>query len=154
MNAPLDADNLDLMKFGVGQPVPRQEDPTLLKGQGRYTDDINLPGQAYAVMVRSQVAHGLLKGIDAEAARAMPGVLGIWTGADLNAAGYGALKTVMMVPNRDGSQMKTPTRYSLAERQGAFSSAIRWPSSSPKPRRCRRATRPKPSCSISKRCPR
>ena len=114
MNAPLDADNLDLMKFGVGQPVPRQEDPTLLKGQGRYTDDINLPGQAYAVMVRSQVAHGLLKGIDAEEARGMPGVLGIWTGADLNAAGYGALKTVMMVPNRDGSQMKTPTRYSLA----------------------------------------
>ena len=114
MNAPLDADNLDLMKFGVGQPVPRQEDPTLLKGQGRYTDDVNLPGQAYAVMVRSQIAHGLLKGIDAEEARAMPGVLGIWTGADLNAAGYGALKTVMMVPNRDGSQMKTPTRYSLA----------------------------------------
>ena len=75
MNAPLDADNLDLMKFGVGQPVPRQEDPALLKGQGRYTDDLNLPGQAYAVMVRSQVAHGLLKGIDAEAARAMPGVL-------------------------------------------------------------------------------
>ncbi len=114
MNAPLVADNLDLMKFGVGQPVTRQEDPTLLQGQGRYTDDINLPGQAYAVMVRSQVAHGLLKGIDAEEARAMPGVLGVWTGADLNAAGYGALKTVMMVPNRDGSQMKTPTRYSLA----------------------------------------
>ncbi len=44
----------------------------------------------------------------------MPGVLGVWTGADLNAAGYGALKTVMMVPNRDGSPMKTPTRYSLA----------------------------------------
>ncbi len=45
MNAPLDADNLDLMKFAVGQPVPRQEDPTLLKGQGRYTDDINSPAR-------------------------------------------------------------------------------------------------------------
>ena len=64
MNAPLDADRLDLMKFGIGQPVPRQEDPTLLQGQGRYTDDIDHPNQAYAVMVRSQVAHGLLKGID------------------------------------------------------------------------------------------
>ena len=52
------------MKFGVGQPVPRKEDPTLLRGQGRYTDDLNLPGQAYAVMVRSQIAHGVLKGID------------------------------------------------------------------------------------------
>jgi carbon-monoxide dehydrogenase large subunit len=114
MNAPLDASNLDLMKFGVGQPVPRQEDPTLLKGQGRYSDDVNLDGQVYAVMVRSQVAHGVLKGIDADEARKMPGVLGIWTGKDLNDAGYGSLKTVMMVPNRDGSQMKTPTRYSLA----------------------------------------
>ena len=114
MNAPFAADNLDLMKFGVGQPVPRQEDPTMLKGEGSYSDDISLQNQAWCVMVRSQVAHGIIKGIDIEEARRMPGVLGIWTGADLNAAGYGALKTVMMVPQRDGSPMKTPTRYSLA----------------------------------------
>ncbi len=114
MNAPFAADNLDLMKFGVGQPVPRQEDPTLLKGEGRYSDDVNLENQAWCVMVRSQVAHGIIKSIESEEARGMPGVLGVWTGADLNAAGYGALKTVMMVPNRDGSPMKTPTRYSLA----------------------------------------
>ena len=69
MNAPLAADNLDLMKFGVGQPVPRKEDPTLLQGEGRYTDDINLPNQAWCVMVRSQVAHGVIKGIDTERAR-------------------------------------------------------------------------------------
>src|ERR1700722_18719193 len=120
MNAPLSADNLDLMKFGVGQPVHRQEDPTLLKGQGRYSDDINLEKQAYAVMVRSQIAHGLIRGIDTDEARKMPGVLGVWTGKDLNAAGYGSLKTVMMVPNRDGSQMKTPTRYSLATEKVRF----------------------------------
>ena len=114
MNAPLDADNLNLMKFGIGQPVPRQEDPTLLRGQGRYTDDVNLPDQAYAVMVRSQVAHGVLKGIDTAEARTMPGVLGVWTGTDLNQAGYGPLKTLIPVPNRDGSPMKVPTRYSLA----------------------------------------
>src|SRR5476649_1692605 len=117
MNAPHGmpaADNLELMKFGVGQPVPRNEDPTLLQGQGRYSDDVSMENQVWCVMVRSQVAHGILNGIDAEAARKMPGVLGIWTGTDLNDAGYGALKTVMMVPNRDGTQMKTPTRYSLA----------------------------------------
>ena len=114
MNAPPDAATLNLMKFGIGQPVPRQEDPTLLKGQGRYTDDLNLPNQAYAVMVRSQVAHGVLKGIDIEEAKNMPGVLGVWTGADLNAAGYGPLKTLIPVPNRDGTPMKTPTRHSLA----------------------------------------
>ncbi len=114
MNAPLAADALDLLKFGIGQPVPRQEDPTLLQGQGRYTDDIDHPNQAYAVMVRSQVAHGILKGIDATAARTMPGVLGVWTGADLDAAGFGPLKTVIPVPNRDGTPMKTPLRPSLA----------------------------------------
>ena len=107
-------------RFAIGQPVPRSEDPVLVSGKGRYSDDVNLPGQAYAVMVRSQVAHGIIRGIDADEARKMPGVLGIWTGADLNAAGYGALKTVMMVPNRDGSQMKTPTRYSLATEKVRF----------------------------------
>jgi aerobic carbon-monoxide dehydrogenase large subunit len=114
MNAPFAADNLDLMKFGVGQPVPRNEDPTLLKGEGRYSDDVNMPNQAWCVMVRSQVAHGVLKGIDTSEAKAMPGVLGVWTGADLNAAGYGTLKTLIPVNNRDGSPMKTPTRHSLA----------------------------------------
>ena len=110
MNAPFDATKLDSLKFGIGQPVPRNEDPTLLKGEGRYTDDVNLPNQAYCVMVRSQVAHGIVKGIDATEAKAMPGVLGVWTGADLNAAGYGLLKTLIPVPNRDGTPMKTPAR--------------------------------------------
>ncbi|MGH8431396.1 MAG: xanthine dehydrogenase family protein molybdopterin-binding subunit, partial [Solimonas sp.] len=64
-------------------------------------------------IVRSQMAHGLLKGIDVEEAKKMPGVLGVWTGTDLNAAGYGPLKTLIPVPNRDGSPMKVPTRYSL-----------------------------------------
>src|SRR5215510_3334903 len=114
MNAPLAADTLDSMKFAIGQPVPRQEDPTLLQGQGRYSDDISSENQAWCVMVRSQVAHGIIKGIDTTEAKTMPGVLGVWTGADLNAAGYGPLKTLIPVPNRDGSPMKTPTRYSLA----------------------------------------
>ena len=112
MNAPMAANDLNLMKFGIGQPVPRQEDPTLLRGEGRYTDDMNLPNQAWCVMVRSQVAHGVIKGIDTAEAKTMPGVLGVWTGADL--AAYGPLKTLIPVPNRDGSPMKMPTRPSLA----------------------------------------
>ncbi|MDI1287107.1 MAG: xanthine dehydrogenase family protein molybdopterin-binding subunit [Reyranella sp.] len=110
-----DDTGLALMKFGVGQPVSRKEDPTLLRGQGRYTDDINLAGQAYAVMVRSRMAHGVLKGIDTTSATAMPGVLAILTHADLEAAGFGPLKCGMNIPGRDGSPMKTPPRPSLAK---------------------------------------
>src|SRR5438552_3362529 len=98
-----DDTSLALMKFGVGQPVPRKEDPTLLRGQGRYTDDVNLPGQAHSVMVRSRVAHGVLKGIDTRAAALLPGVLAILTHADLDAAGFGPLKCPMNIPQHDGS---------------------------------------------------
>src|SRR5260370_16426940 len=114
MNAPIAVENAHLLKFGIGQPVPRQEDPTLLKGQGHYSDDVQLLNIAHAVMVRSQVAHGVIKGIDIAEAMKMPGVLGVWTGTDLNAAGYGPLQTLIPLPNRDGSPMKTPTRFSLA----------------------------------------
>jgi aerobic carbon-monoxide dehydrogenase large subunit len=103
-----------LQKFGVGQPVLRTEDPKLVRGEGRYTDDLSLPGQAYAAIVRSSHAHGVLKGIDTAAARAMPGVLAIYTGADLQAAGYGGLKCVPPFKNRDGSPMKKPFRPALA----------------------------------------
>ena len=60
-------------RYGIGQPVQRTEDPVLLRGEGRYTDDLNEPGQAYAWMVRSPYAHGVIKGINTEAAKAMPG---------------------------------------------------------------------------------
>jgi carbon-monoxide dehydrogenase large subunit len=106
------AERLAVEKFAIGQSVPRKEDPTLLRGEGHYTDDISLPGQAYAVMVRSQVAHGIIRGIDAEAARKMPGVLGVYTAADLK--GYGPLKCVVPFNNRDGSPMKKPLRLALA----------------------------------------
>ncbi len=101
-----------LKKFGIGQPVRRTEDPVLVQGHGRYTDDVNLPGQAYAVMVRSTSAHGVIRGIDTSAARGMPGVLGVYTGADL--AGYGTLKCVVPFNNRDGSPMRKPVRPAFA----------------------------------------
>jgi aerobic carbon-monoxide dehydrogenase large subunit len=109
----LAADRLAVEKFAVGQSVPRSEDPMLLRGEGRYTDDVNLPGQAYAVMVRSRNAHGIIRAIGADAARKMPGVLGVYTAADLNA--YGPLKCVVPLKNRDGTPMRKPWRGALAK---------------------------------------
>ena len=99
--------------YGIGQPVTRTEDPQLLRGAGRYTDDLNLPGQAYAVMVRSPHAHGRLNGIDATEARAMAGVLAVYTGAELAAAGYGGLKCPVTPPDRHGKPMLAPRRPAL-----------------------------------------
>ena len=87
MNAPFDPTLLMNEKFAVGQPVSRKEDPVLLRGEGRYTDDLNCPGQLYGVMVRSRMAHGELRSIDADGAREMPGVHMVITAADLDAAG-------------------------------------------------------------------
>jgi len=109
-----------LRKFGIGQPVPRAEDPTLVRGEGRYSDDVNLDGQAHAVVVRSTYAHGVIRGIDADAARAMPGVLAIYTAADLDAAGYGMLKCNVPFTNRDGSPMRKPPRPAFARDRVRF----------------------------------
>ena len=112
MNLQNDPQSFALMKFGIGQPVRRTEDPMLVRGEGCYTDDIKLTGEAYAVMVRSRIAHGVIKGIDTAAARTMPGVLGVYTGADL--AAYGTLKCIVPFNNRDGTPMKRPPRPALA----------------------------------------
>jgi aerobic carbon-monoxide dehydrogenase large subunit len=100
-------------KFAIGQPVPRCEDPVLLRGEGHYADDISLPGQAHAVMVRSQLAHGVIRGIETRAARALPGVLAVYTAADLAAGGIGPLPPRQVMNNRDGTPMLTPTHYAL-----------------------------------------
>src|SRR5713101_7293633 len=101
-------------RFAIGQPVPRSEDPVLLRGEGRYCDDVSLPGQAYAVMVRSHHAHGVIRHIDAAGARAMPGVLAIYTAADLEKGGIGPLPPRQVMNNRDGTPMLSPTRHALA----------------------------------------
>ncbi len=114
MNLQSDPNTWAVTKFGIGQPVLRSEDPTLVRGEGRFTDDVNVPGQVYAVIVRSRHAHGIIRGIATEAARNMPGVLGVYTGDDLVAAGYGTLKCIVPFNNRDGSPMKKPPRTPLA----------------------------------------
>jgi carbon-monoxide dehydrogenase large subunit len=102
-----------LQKFGVGQPVLRKEDDTLVRGKGKYTDDFDLPGQAYAWIVRSSHAHGIIKGIDTSAAKAMPGVLGVWTGTDLASAGYGPYTCGLPLKNRDGTPLLQTNRTAL-----------------------------------------
>ena len=85
-----------------------------MRGKGRYTDDFNLPGQAHAVVVRSTHAHGIIRGIGTDAAKAMPGVLGVWTGKDLDAAGYGPFTCGLPLKSRDGSPLLQTNRQPLA----------------------------------------
>ncbi len=75
----------------IGKPLPRKEDERLVTGKGRFTDDFNLDGQAHAVMVRSPHPHARIVAIDAAAAKAMPGVLGVFTGADCAADKIGPI---------------------------------------------------------------
>jgi carbon-monoxide dehydrogenase large subunit len=102
-----------LQKYGVGQPVRRKEDDTLVRGKGKYTDDFNLPRQAYAWIVRSSHAHGVIRGIDTKAAKAMPGVLGVWTGVDLAAADYGPFTCGLPLKSRDGTPLLQTNRTAL-----------------------------------------
>jgi carbon-monoxide dehydrogenase large subunit len=75
----------------IGKPIVRKEDPRLTTGHGRFSDDVSLPGQAYAAMVRSPHPHARIRGIDATRTNAMPGVLAVFTGADCLADGLGAI---------------------------------------------------------------
>lgn len=102
-----------MQKYGVGQPVRRKEDDTLVRGKGKYTDDFNLPGQLYAWIVRSPHAHGVIRGIDSEAAKAMPGVRGVWTGRDLEAANYGPFTCGLPLKSQDGTPLFQTNRHAL-----------------------------------------
>ncbi|MBV9114666.1 MAG: xanthine dehydrogenase family protein molybdopterin-binding subunit, partial [Hyphomicrobiales bacterium] len=109
-----DAEQLAAMKFGVGQPVRRGEDPVLVRGEGCYTDDINLPGQLYAAMALSRHPHGVIRRIDIETAKSMPGVRAVVTGEDLQKAGYGTLDCGVPATNRDGTPLHKTPRPALA----------------------------------------
>ncbi len=97
--------------YAIGEPVKRKEDSQLLRGQGRYTDDINLTKQAYAYMLRSSVAHGRIKSVNTDAARKMKGVLAVYTGEDMK--GYGTIQSALPFKSRDGSDMKKPGKAML-----------------------------------------
>ena len=99
-----------MQKFGIGQAVPRFEDPRLVRGGGRYVDDIVLPGMAFGHVLRSPHAHARIRAIATDKARAAPGVLAVLTGADWVAAGWGDLPVPGGMKRRDGSPMYRP-RY-------------------------------------------
>ncbi len=113
MNVPFDPGLLSAGQFAVGQPVSRKEDPTLLRGEGRYTDDLNRPNQLYAVMVRSRVGHGTIGRVDTDEARNMPGVRAVILAADLDAANVGNMPAAAG-KNRDGSATPRPPQRPLA----------------------------------------
>src|SRR3954470_10488258 len=102
------------MKFGVGQPVRRFEDQTLITGKGRYTDDIRLDNMAQAYVVRAQVAHANIRKIDATTARGMPGMLLVLTGDDVKADGLGDVPCHAPLTNKDGSPRHDTPRPALA----------------------------------------
>ena len=112
------------MKFALGQSAPRVEDPRLLRGGGRYTDDIVLPGQAAGHILRSPVAHARIRSVDAAAARGAPGVLAVYTGADIAASGLGGAPCFApkLVPltRPDGAPMYEPERAMLVRDKVAF----------------------------------
>jgi len=92
-------------QFGLGQPVQRFEDPRLLRGEGRFINDFNLAGQAHLVFVRSPHAHARIRSIDAGAARAAPGVLGVFTLEDLERDGIGTTSPALKRTRPDGKPM-------------------------------------------------
>jgi aerobic carbon-monoxide dehydrogenase large subunit len=119
----------------IGKPILRKEDARLITGAGRYSDDFNMPGQLYAAMVRSPYASALIRGIDAEAALAMEGVIAVFSGKDIAAAGLRAIphdhlwlgtpEQMRLSPdvcllNSDGSPLRVPPHAILPETQSRF----------------------------------
>jgi len=101
-------------RFGAGQPVRRVEDFRLMTGNGKYTDDLSVPGMAWLAVLRSPHAHARIVSVDVAAATALPGVLACFTAADLQKEGVGHIPTVDPFKRADGSPMAYVPRYPLA----------------------------------------
>ncbi len=99
---------------GIGASVRRKEDLRFLSGRGQYTDDINRPGQTHAAILRSPHAHAAINGIDTAKAKAMPGVLAVFVGADMAAENIGGLPCGWQIHNKDGSPMAEPPHPVIA----------------------------------------
>jgi carbon-monoxide dehydrogenase large subunit len=101
-------------QFGISQHVERREDSRLLTGGGSYADDTSFEGQAYAAFLRSPVGHGEIRSIDTSVAAGAPGVIAVYTGEDLQAAGLGPIPNVTPFNNRDGSPILKTERPAVA----------------------------------------
>ena len=93
------------LRFGAAAGGRRSEDGPLLTGHGRFTDDVSLPGQAHGVFARAPIAHARIRSVDVAPALALPGVLAVLTGADLQAAGLGAIPPAAAFPGRGGKPL-------------------------------------------------
>ena len=105
---------VEVGRFGSGKTVRRVEDPTLVAGKGEFTDDLNRPGQTHLIFVRSPYAHARIDAVDLRGARVLPGVLAVFSGADLLAVGVKPIAAGIPFPRPDGSPAASPTRYALA----------------------------------------
>ncbi len=103
-----------MTKFGIGQAITRREDQRLLTGTGQYVDDTSVPGETHLVLVRSPHAHARIVSIDTQAAKAMPGVVAVFTGAELKADGIGFFPIGPGLVNAAGKPMTAPPYYPLA----------------------------------------
>src|ERR1700689_1244369 len=102
-------------EFAIGQPVPRFEDPRLVKGGGRYVADMVFPGMAFGYVLRSPHAHARIRSLDTIKAKAAPGVLAVYTGADYKAAGFGDLPVPGGLKRRDGGPGYRPRYPALVQ---------------------------------------
>ncbi|MDP3223720.1 MAG: xanthine dehydrogenase family protein molybdopterin-binding subunit [Rubrivivax sp.] len=104
----------ETLRFGSGAAVRRVEDPALVRGEGRFTDDVTLPGQTYLAFMRSDRAHARILSIDTSSALAVPGVQAVFTGADLVTAGVKPIAVMPVFKRPDGQPLATPPRRALA----------------------------------------
>jgi carbon-monoxide dehydrogenase large subunit len=102
-------------QFGIGQGIKRFEDVRLVRGEGRFHNDVNLPGQTHAVVVRSMHAHARILAIDASPALRAPGVLAVLTGADVARDGLGTMRMTLKRKRPDGSPMWAPPHRGLVQ---------------------------------------
>jgi carbon-monoxide dehydrogenase large subunit len=99
---------------GIGAPLRRVEDRRFLLGRGRFVADIDIPGALHCVLVRSPHAHARIRKIDTAAASTAPGVVAVFTGADMAADGAAPMRPLWIIKSRDGTPMAQPPRYPLA----------------------------------------
>ena len=106
------------MKFGVGQSVPRKEDPRLITGGGQFTDDLHFEGQLYLRVLRSPYAHGQVVALDTSAAMEADGVIAVYTAEDLSE--LGGLPCRAVLKDAEGNPAFIPRRPVLAEAKVCF----------------------------------
>jgi CO/xanthine dehydrogenase Mo-binding subunit len=115
MNLPAFQFDPESARFGASRSQKRVEDARLVTGRGLFSDDRALPGEVWLVVVRSPHAHARIDSIDASAAKAAPGVVAVWSNADLKADGVGAIPHPPLFKRADGSPMAIAPRYPLAD---------------------------------------